>query len=573
MLASANFARSERLSRFLRFVVERHLEGRSIEIKESVIALEVFGDHDYDPKQDSVVRTEAGRLRARLAEYYAAEGGGDPVLIELPKGGYVPRFHVPQGRRIKRRIGVKRLWLAAALAGLAVVTAAGLWSNLQKAPVALAVLPFTNVSPGAEDDYFADGLTDEIIRNLSALEGLSVRSQTSSFVFKGKPRNVRQAGTELGVEYLLEGSILRAGHQLRIDAQLIRVRDDVALWSGRFDRELTDVIAVEDELSLGIINSLRLKLGRGRRRYEISPEAYDLYLRARASEIQGGPPALSRDIRLLEEAIAKDPSFAPAYAGLATVYTVQSGDSGFDHSDALAKVRTAAKKAIELDPLLADAHDALGMAYSADGQWEQSERSFRRAIEIDPGRSISYDHFSRFLLLPLGRVEEALKEMRLAERADPLSPDVHFNLARVLLSARRYNEAADHCLRLPVDYASKRSCLGWALSGQGKNTEAIQILSAGTLPRDRGLLGYVYARAGRPAEAEKLAADLSTDPFLQALIFGGLGDKDRTFAALDRMLARQGSYRVGRVLTWPAFDLLRGDPRLTALRRNAGLPY
>jgi TolB-like protein len=235
------FARNERLSRFLRLVVERHLDGRDDEIKESLIAVEVFGRKpDYDPKRDSVVRTEAVRLRARLIEYYAREGSGDPVIIELPKGGYSPAFHeraaaisaapppptVPSGAHLK--------WLAISLAGIAVAVAATAWwwSQYKNAPISIAVLPLENLSHNPADDYFADGLTDELIRNLSIIEGLAPRSRTSSFAFRGKPQNMREVGRQSGADYVVEGSVLRAGPRLRIDVQLIRVRDDFPVWSG-----------------------------------------------------------------------------------------------------------------------------------------------------------------------------------------------------------------------------------------------------------------------------------------------------------------------------------------------------
>ena len=169
------------------------------------------------------------------------------------------------------------------------------------------------MSQDPSNDYFADGLTGELIRNLSIIEGLAVRSQTSSFVFKGKPRNVRDAGRQLNAEYILEGSVLRAGQQLRINAQLVRVRDDFPVWSGRYDRELTDVLAIQDEISRGIVNSLRLKLGRGRRQYETSADAYDFYLRARAFEMLPATIGTDRSLAPFGQAIAKDPSFAPAY--------------------------------------------------------------------------------------------------------------------------------------------------------------------------------------------------------------------------------------------------------------------
>src|SRR5580700_1313767 len=420
VLASPGFARNERLSRFLRVIVERHLEGRDAEIKESVIGIEVFGRQPgFDAKQDSTVRTEAGRLRARLAEYYAGDGIGDRVIIELPKGGYIPAFR-SSGAVEKDKTWYRRPWFRGAFAVLAVAAAAAGWWWVQhkRAPITIAVLPLTNLSPDPSNAYFADGLTDEIIRDLSIIEGLAVRSRTSSFVFKGKPRNVRDAGEQLQAEYILEGSVLRTGQKLRIIAQLVRARDDSPLWSGRFDRELTDVVAIQDDISRGIVNSLRLKLGRGRRRYETSVEAYDLYLRDRTLPDQRNRGPATEAARIYEQVISKDPRFAPAYAGLAAAYAASSAQ-GFenDHADDLARMRTAAEKAIQLDPLLAEAQEALGMEYARDGQWTQAERSFRLSIELDPSYSVAYGDLTTYALLPVGRIDEALQQMRIAEKA------------------------------------------------------------------------------------------------------------------------------------------------------------
>jgi adenylate cyclase len=325
VLSSKAFSRSERLSRFLRFVVEGHLEGKDSELKESLIAVEVFGRKpDYDPKEDAIVRTEAMRLRARLGKYYSEEGSADPVVIELPKGGYTPLIRRLEAAE-QHKTSPRKIWPRVAVAGLA-LGLAGLgwwWARHRNELVVVAVLPLENLSRDPANDYFADGITDEIIRNLSVIEGLAVRSRTSSFAFKGKPRNVREVGKLLEADYVLEGSVLRAGEQLRINSQLVRVRDDFPMWSGKFDRELTDVFAIQDEISRGIVNQLRLKLGRGRRRYETSLEAYDLYLHAQALP---GRPGLGLDERIgrFEQVIVKDASFAPAYAGLASAYTIHS---------------------------------------------------------------------------------------------------------------------------------------------------------------------------------------------------------------------------------------------------------
>ncbi|MBK5292079.1 MAG: tetratricopeptide repeat protein [Acidobacteriia bacterium] len=571
ILESPGFSRNERLSRFLRFVVEGHLDGKDHELKESVIAIEVFGRRpDFDSRLDPVVRTEAVRLRARLSEYYITQGKADALVIELPKGGYVPRFReVEEERQVTAPIPEKtparfstRLWFALGLAGLVIVSAAvGWWIQHRGAPIAIAVLPLENTSRDPANDYFADGLTDELIRNLSIIDGLSVRSRTSSFAIKGRSRNIRDAGEQLHADYILEGSVLRAGPQLRINVQLVRVRDDFQLWSGRYERELTEIFAVQDDISVGIVNNLRLKLGRGRRRYETSVEAYDLYLHARALPQRSIQDALAI-VGLYQQVIAKDASFAPAYAGLAAAYAAISFQGFRDHTDELVQMRSAAEKAIQLDPLSSEAHQALGMLYARDGQWAQSEKSFRRAIELEPSNSLAHSDLTINLLLPLGRIEEGVHEMQIAEKTDPLSPWIRSSLAWALLSAGRYEEAAGHCQK-----AAGTRCLGRARLAQGRIDEAIQILATGDLQ----YLGYAYGRAGRREEAEKFAADAAPNAFTQALTFAGLGDKDRTLEALDR-LASNGAVRVGRALNSPEFALLRGDPRVKILRKKVGLP-
>ncbi len=436
ILSSDGFARNDRLCKFLRFVVEQHLAGNDGGLKESLIGIEVFGRKPgYDPRQDSIVRTEAAKLRTRLGRYYSEEGIGDPMIIELPKGGYTPSFQqAPTPRNTghpTRRVGI----VVAAIA-LMLLVAVGIWSDYgrRSALIPIAVLPLTNLSPDSKDGYFADGLTDELIRNLSIIKGLAVRSRSSSFAFKDEAHTARELGKRLEVNYILEGSVLHAGQQLRINVQLIRVRDDFPLWPGTFDREWKDVFTIQDEISRGIVNSLRLKLGNGQRRYDTSPEAYDLFLRGRAFPIQQGLRGFDLSIEPLEQAIAKDPSFAPAYAGLAAAHAARSGQFKFDLGIEMSRMRASAQKAIELDPLLAEAHDAMGMAHARDAQWAESEKSFRHAIKLDPGRSETYEHFATFLLWPLNRTGEALEQLRLAETADPLSARIRSSEGQVLIA-------------------------------------------------------------------------------------------------------------------------------------------
>jgi serine/threonine-protein kinase len=577
ILSSAAFVRNQRLSRFLRFVVQQALDGKTDEVKESLIGIEVFGRvPGYDTRSDSVVRTEAAKLRVRLTEYYASDGASDPVIIELPKGGYTPVFH--EGQAVQEIAAIaseaapqrrrKWRWVLAAFAGASLLPATiGLWRFAhQSALIPIAVLPLENTSHDTANDYFVDGLTDELIRNLSIIEGLAVRSRTSSFGMKGRPRNIREAGQQLQADYLLEGSVLRAGQQLRIEVQLIRARDDFVVWSDKFNRELTDVFAIQDEIALGVANKLRLKLGRDRRRYETTAEAYDLYMRARALPDQRAKRPAMEAATLYQQVIAKDPLFAPAYAGLAAAYAAKSaqGDD-IDHGEELARMRTAAERAIQLDPLLPEAHQALAMEYARDGQWTTAEASFRRAIDLDPNNSEAYCDLTMYVLLPLGRIAEALREMRIAEETDPLSPSlVQDILAWALLFSGRYDEAVGHCQKS----IRATECLARARLGQGRIEEAIQILTG--FP-DTRYLGYAYALAGRREEAEKIAAEVGPEAFSRALIFAGLGDKERTLEALDRV-AQLGAVRVGRALNSPEFSLLRGDPRVSALRKKVGLP-
>jgi tetratricopeptide (TPR) repeat protein len=434
ILESSGFARNER-RRFLRFVVDGHLEGRDQELKESVLAVQIFGrPADYDSKRDAVVRTEAGRLRARLSEYYVGCGKHDTLVIELPKGGYVPAF----GRRA-----------------------------LNEAPA----------GPNA-----------------------------------GAP----WGWIRVGIAFVLLAAV--AG----------------SWWMAHTNR---------------------------RRRYEATA-AYDLYRRARVA-YHPGREITDADIDLYQQAVDRDPEFAPGYAGLATAYAFASSRPIGERQESLVKMRSAAQRAIQLAPLLADGHDAMGVVYARLGEWEKSEQSFRRAIELNANRSATRLDYVMNLLVPLGWISNALQQLRMAELSDPQSADVHDVYSYTLISAGRFDEAEEHCRKS----MTPAECLGRVRICQNRIEEAIQILAAAPNPR---YLGYAYGRAGRRAEAQKLAS-ISPGALQQVLIYAGLGDKERTFEALDRMIDL-GPVRGGRTLTFPELSLLRGDPRLKALREKVGLP-
>ena len=341
--------------------------------------------------------------------------GADGHVVTSPTNGQQsresPLLTVPQPTELRPHFLPWRN-AAVALVVLAVLATGSWWFFRQNAgPYTIAVLPFKNLSGEPDSDYFSDGLTDEIISDLSIIDGLQVKSRTSSFFFKDKPINIREVGAQLGAKFVLEGSVLRSGEKLRINARLVRVSDDVPLWSNSFDRELKDVFTIQDEISRSIVNELRLKLGQGQRRYNTNLEAYDLYLKAKTlTQNQGLPEGranLLEGINLFEQVIANDPGFAPAYAGVATTYgRLSITPRSFPPEEAYTKMRAAAEKALQLDPLLAEAYASMGLVYARDHNWQDSERSFRRSIELNASLSESRRDFAFSVLFPLGRLDE-----------------------------------------------------------------------------------------------------------------------------------------------------------------------
>ena len=460
--------------------------------------------------------------------------------------------------------------------------AAGMVPSVADQPI-IAVLPLKNLS-AEPNGYFVDGLTDELIRNLAVIEGLQVRSRTSSFALGDQPRNLREIGEQLGVNLVVEGSVLRTGNSLRVNAQLVQVAGDTPLWSDRFDRELKDVFAIQDEISRAIVNKLRLTLGRGQRRYDTNVEAYELYLKGRALVDRKGVPALEEAAKFFEAAIAKDHAFAPAHAGLAMTYALMSAPTGstLTFANAHAVLRPAAVKALELDPLLADAHAAMGWVHSREHDWAGAEHAFERAIELNPSLTQTYISYSIAALPPQDKHEKALQVLQAALRNDPLSLDVQRAIGSIYLYAGRYHEAIETLQRVVAvdpDFPFAEGWLGRALMYAGRLEESLPLLEKSdgrNLGRFRPLqrppyLAYLYVLTGRRADAETLLADSQRSTSGLAIIYAALGDKDRTFEALEQVAAVR-PHHVAQLLKNPEMAVLRGDQRLVALRARLGLP-
>jgi serine/threonine-protein kinase len=452
-----------------------------------------------------------------------------------------------------------------------------------KQPV-IAVLPFKNLSVELASDYFVDGLTDEVIRNLAVIQGLQVRSRTSSFALKDKPRNLHEVGEQLGATLVLDGSVLRSGNKLRINAQLFEVSGEVPLWAERFDRDLEstkDLFVVLDEISRAIVNKLRLRLGRGQRRYDLDLDTYEQYLKARSVVDRGAPsPDFPKAVELFKKVIATDPAFAPAYAGLASAYAWRSITGAIPFETAYSMMRPAAVQALQLDPLLAEAHEAMGVVYSYERAWENSEQSFRKAIELNPTLPHVYTSYSSLTLRPLGRFDEAEQLMRVAMQNDPLSLDVWRETGELQFTVGRYDEAVNTFERLRTvdpEFPSSKMFLARALLFAGRLKEALSLFETVEKPGSRlpsrvppHYLAYAYVMAGRREQARKLAPTKGS-PHSETILYTALGDMDRAFEALERTAVHEPQ-RVGLLLTWPETAALRADPRLAAFRRRFGLP-
>jgi serine/threonine-protein kinase len=444
----------------------------------------------------------------------------------------------------------------------------------------VAVLPFENLSDEAGSDEFVDGLTGEIIRDLGIIHGLQVRSPDSSFAFKGKPRDLRDVGQQLGVNLVVDGSVHRSGNKLSVNVQLIHVAGNVLLWSEPFDRELKDIFAIQDDISRGIVNKLRLTLGRGQRRYDTNVEAYELYLKGSALVGRRGNPNLEKAAETFKLVLAKDAGFAPAHAGLATAYSLlsQRATSTMFFVEAHAIIRPAAVKALELDPLLPEAHEAMGWVHARELDWLGAEKAFQRAIDLNPSRSQTYTSYSFSTLRPLGKRDEALRLLLVALTNDPLSLGVQRDVAEVLSEAGRDAEAITMLERIrTIDpkFPYADMLLARALVFAGRPRDALHVyerMDPG--PRGRRPPRTVLALAGlgMRAEAEALAAEFDDGtPSVIALIYAALGDKDRTFAALERTAAVEPQ-RLPLLLAYREMSVLDGDPRLAALRQKFRLP-
>ena len=455
----------------------------------------------------------------------------------------------------------------------------------------LAVLPFVNMSSDPENEYFSDGITEELINAFARLPGLRVTSRTSAFAYKGRDIDVREIGQRLNVAAVLEGSVRRSGNRLRVTAQLINAEDGYHLWSQVFDRQLVDVFELQDELTRAIVVTLQPQLALSDMHTLVpvatrSVEAYSLYLKGRYFWNRRTPAALRKGIEFFEQAVALDPQFALAYTGLADSFHILAVYGVVPATQAYPPARVAAEQALALNDQLAESHVSMSYVWLCyDWAWEKAERGFRRAIELSPGSAPAH-HWLAWTLLIVGRFDAASAEARLAAELDPLSPVITARAGHILTFAGRADEGAvvaERALELDLNFAVSYEVLALARLHQGRGDEAADLLKrSADLPGStaRFLLPLVCLRAGRREEAVERLRALRQDGgdalppgyAVQwvASAYAALGDMDEAFRLIDRALEER---RFSAILlrSDQAYLAMRSDPRFQELLRRTGL--
>lgn len=484
--------------------------------------------------------------------------------------------------------------LAAGGAALATLLLVAIWFTLFPGPGeaidSVAVLPFVNASADPDTEYLSDGITETLIGQLSQIPRLKVMAQSTVFRYKGSNIDPQKVGSDLNVRAVLTGRILQRGDTLTISMELMDVRDGSELWGGRYNRKLADTLAVQEDIAREITDKLRLRLRSEEERrlaghFTENPEAYQLYLKGRYYWNKRTPDGIQKAIDYFQAAIAKDPRYALAYAGLADCYHVPANPLPSREKMPLAKA--AAMKALQLDDTLVEAHTSLArVLHVYDWDWPAAEKEFKRAIELNPRYAPAHEWYGRYLSAT-GRFREADAEEERALELEPLSLVINFEVGLASYSSRSYDQAIDQfqkTLELDATFPPPYAYLAAAYEQKGMFQEAITTFQRAITvsqgpPKAMAMAGlaHVYAVSGRKTEARKILADLQrlsersyVPATSTAMIYAGLGDKDQAFAWLDKAYEER-SFPLSNVNMEPRFDPLRSDPRFADLLRRIGL--
>ncbi len=458
-------------------------------------------------------------------------------------------------------------------------------------PPSIAVLPFVNMSADPENEYFSDGLSEAILNALTKIKDFKVVARTSAFSFKGKDIDIREIGKKLDVNKVLEGSVQKAGNRLRITAQLIDVADGYHLWSERFDRNMDDVFAIQDEISLAIVDNLKLNLLKGEKtrlikRHTNDPEAYNFYLQGRYFYNKRTEEDMKRSVEYFERALEKDPKFALPYAGLADAYATLGFYHWWPFEEARSKTKEYALKGLEVDDSVGETHAAYAnYILWFEFNWVDAEKEYKRAIELSPS-DVEAHHMYSHLLESLSRFDEAIAEMKKALEFEPLQINLNHCLGNILFCSGDCDGAIEmfqKTIEMDPNFPLQYFWLGRVYLHIGQLQKAIEIFEKGMeFPAVSeivsGGLGLAYALAGRVEDARKILGQLEelskekyVDSYPFAYIYMRLGDKDKTFESLERGFEIGGSFYLFYLPIDPIFKDLHDDPRFKALLKKLGL--
>ena len=587
--SSRLFANASRSTRFLRFIVEERLAGHLDRIQEYVLGLDVFDRPEcFDPRVESIVRVEGRRLKLRLQEYYRTEGRDDPVRIELPKRGYTPEFRpfaVSKPRvRLSWAIGATAFLL---LAGLAIVTQFRGWDNSYRRgelnPGPLGVLPFTSFSGDPDQDLLADGLTDALITELARLPSLHVISRTSMMRHKGSKKSAPVIARELGARHLLEGTVYRSGHRVRLNAQLIDAKKDSPVWAQSYECDITDIFRVQSELVRRVAREIQIQLSPELDRSLsaapiVSEKALDAYLKGRFAHGQRTGEAALRGAAFFEEAIREEPGFALAHAWLAAAYRTAAVMGDSSPAELLPRASAEAQKAVDLAPLLSEAHSSLAVSLAMEWSWTAAERQFNKALELSPRDSEAHHRYAILYLAPLGRLNEAEAEIRAALELDRTSLNNRVVFGKILYFLRKYDEASSELrevLKMDPNYADGLRNLGAVYVQMRRYDEAVAVYrkaqSLAPMNWGDGLLAHALALSGNRSDALRtlrMLVDRSRHAHGTALAiataFVGLGASDDALRWLERARSEK-DVRLMFISVDPMYEPLRSDARFQEL--------
>jgi TolB-like protein/DNA-binding winged helix-turn-helix (wHTH) protein len=536
-----------------------------------------------DSDHPRFVETEVGKGYRFIG---TLEAGTEDSAPKLPPGGGEPSRSHPARNRLTLGLSAMAVFLlVATIGGPFVWRSKGSFGH---DPIqSLVVLPLQNLSGDAGQEYFAEGVTEELTTNLATIASLRVISRTSAMQYRENRKPVTQIAQELNVDAVVEGSIVRSGNRVRITAQLIDPRRDSHLWAKSYELEIGEILDVEDSVALDIAKEVRANLSSEERKsltehHAVQADAHEAYLRGRNELGKQRGDAIKTSAQYFQRAIDLDPLYAPGYAGLAGAFDLMANYFVLPPKDVFPRAEAAARQALELDPSLGEAHAALAVAiHHYEWNWSAAEVEHTKALAVSPGLAVVHLRYAEFLSNS-GRHEEALREITRAQQLDPLSLVVASNLGRYLYYARRYDEAIQELnkvLMLDPNRLYTRIHLAQALEGQHKYPEAIEEFkrvapSFGGFPSG---LAHAYAAGGNRSEAEKIVRKLeepsddgAQDWYFIACVYVALGDKEKAFSWLGKASANH-DYFLTFLNVDPQMDPLRADPRFGRLLQRIGL--